>query len=366
MNPIISIIVPVYNTRRELSRCLKSLLLQTLREIEVICIDDGSTDGSTEVLRRYACRDDRIVALFGENHGVEAARAEAIRHAKGEFLMFCDSDDSLMPDACRTLVEVSRADKVDWVMCGTRCRGAFTEFERNSYRFKSVSQAPSRETIPGYVLWNKIYRRTILERSGLFFPETPLIRRGFDAYFVLLYAMVAKTVSVIPDSLVIHYRRRGSLQDRVKTNRLPKAFDAIQAIPYGLDFLDRNGLYASFSHRFFQFVDMQVSSTVCNGSPESFDNAVSLVRSLLAGRKDDIGEDLHWLNALLHRGVAGENEFREWARKQHEIIRKCERERWRLWYLSPLRRAKEIARRGVRFCLRGIRGGQRRANMPKG
>lgn len=94
----VSIIVPIYNVEKYLKRCLDSLVNQTLNDIEIICINDGSTDGSLEILNEYGRRDDRIVIINQENSGLSATRNKGIDIAKGQFIGFVDSDDWVSKD----------------------------------------------------------------------------------------------------------------------------------------------------------------------------------------------------------------------------------------------------------------------------
>ena len=91
----VSVIIPVYNTEKYLRNCLNSIITQTLIEIEIICINDGSTDSSLEILREYAQRDDRFVLISQTNKGQSFARNKGIDVARGEYIAFVDSDDYL-------------------------------------------------------------------------------------------------------------------------------------------------------------------------------------------------------------------------------------------------------------------------------
>ena len=93
----VSVIVPVYNTEKYLEQCLNSILGQTLQEIEVICVDDGSTDGSVQMIERMSLEDERLVLLKQKNAGGGAARNLGMEKAKGKYLMFLDSDDFFHP-----------------------------------------------------------------------------------------------------------------------------------------------------------------------------------------------------------------------------------------------------------------------------
>ena len=95
---MISIIVPVYNTAPYLPQCLDSLVNQTYRDIEIICVNDGSTDNSPDILKAYAERDSRILVIHQENLGLSGARNKGLESARGEWVMFVDSDDWIAPD----------------------------------------------------------------------------------------------------------------------------------------------------------------------------------------------------------------------------------------------------------------------------
>ena len=105
----VSVILPVYNVEKYLKECLDSILNQTLQEIEVICVDDGSTDRSLEILREYEKKDKRVIVLTQENKGAGAARNKGLAIAKGEYLSFLDSDDffasGMLEEAYRRCVE---------------------------------------------------------------------------------------------------------------------------------------------------------------------------------------------------------------------------------------------------------------------
>ena len=99
----LSLIVPVYNTRAYLEKCMESLLNQTWTDLEILCVNDGSTDYSGEILDKFARRDSRVQVISQENRGLSAARNAGLRRATGEYVCFVDSDDVLELDACRRL-----------------------------------------------------------------------------------------------------------------------------------------------------------------------------------------------------------------------------------------------------------------------
>lgn len=116
MNPLISIIVPVYNVEKYLPKCLDSLINQTMRDIEVICVNDGSTDASLDILNDYASRDKRIVVINQENAGVSIARNNALACVKGEYYLFVDSDDWLDLETCEVVYNQITTNNADCLM----------------------------------------------------------------------------------------------------------------------------------------------------------------------------------------------------------------------------------------------------------
>jgi len=114
--PIISIIVPVYNVEQYLSKCLDGLINQTMKEIEVICVNDGSIDQSFEILQKYSVKDDRFVVINQDNSGVSMARNNALQHVKGKYYMFLDSDDWLDPETCEIAYKYAEQNQADCLM----------------------------------------------------------------------------------------------------------------------------------------------------------------------------------------------------------------------------------------------------------
>lgn len=103
-NPLISIIVPVYNTAKYLQKCLDSIINQTYSNLEIICVNDGSTDNSLEILQTYAKKDRRIQIITQKNQGLSSARNQGLKHASGQYLTFIDSDDEVKPDFIEKLL----------------------------------------------------------------------------------------------------------------------------------------------------------------------------------------------------------------------------------------------------------------------
>ena len=116
MKPMVSVIVPVYNAEQTLRRCVSSILDQQYTDLELLLVNDGSTDASGEICDEFAARDARVTVLHQKNAGVSTARNHALEQAQGTYLQFLDSDDWITPDATRSLVRAAEAHRCDLVI----------------------------------------------------------------------------------------------------------------------------------------------------------------------------------------------------------------------------------------------------------
>ena len=117
MEKKISIIIPVYNAEKFLKRCLESVINQTYKNFEVICVDDGSKDNSSKIIEKIAKKDNRIILIKQKNQGVSIARNNAIEKSTGEYIMFLDSDDYMDKNMCEIMIKAINEYRVDVVRC---------------------------------------------------------------------------------------------------------------------------------------------------------------------------------------------------------------------------------------------------------
>jgi len=223
--PLVSIIVPVYNAEQYLPACLSSLKAQTWPRFEALLVNDGSTDGSLALCRAAAEADARFQVFDKPNSGVSDSRNLALDRARGKYLQFVDSDDYLPP--CATAVFVSRAESTgaDLVIShfyrvsgGRRARqghiktdGVMTrqEFARH------MMDAPANFYYG--VLWNKFYRRSIVEAHRLRFESQ--VSWCEDFLFNLEYIKYARLIDAVPRPLYCYVKRKGSLVSAIATLR---------------------------------------------------------------------------------------------------------------------------------------------------
>lgn len=194
-NGMISVIIPVYNTEKYLERCLQSVLRQTAGNMEVICVNDGSTDGSAAVLARYAAEDERVRVLTQENKGQSAARNAALKVAGGDYVFFVDSDDFIHPqtfEILRNALQKSGAS-VAATSDAKNYDKTLINVENSSYQIhKNPLLHILQNEASGSVIWNKLYRRELVQNrpfiEGIYFEDWPWV--------TCLFADIEKYVTV--------------------------------------------------------------------------------------------------------------------------------------------------------------------------
>lgn len=209
MKDLISVVVPVYNVAAYLPECMESLLRQDHSCLEIILIDDGSTDGSGAICDSYAAKDNRVKVIHQKNAGAAAAKNAGLRIATGEYLAFADSDDYLEPDSYSYMLRLLKDSGADAAECSFRYVSPNTSEDQILYPEKVLFSGM--EYLLRYtkgwncaLLWNKLYKRTLFD--GIFFEEG---HRIDDEYFTYQGMMNAKLV-VCDGKVVYNYRRRRS------------------------------------------------------------------------------------------------------------------------------------------------------------
>lgn len=214
--PFVSIIIPVYNVASFLPDCLDSVLNQTFSDFEVLCVDDGSTDKSIDILNQYAQKDSRIRILTQKNKGCSVARNNALAVAQGKYIAFLDSDDAYHPQFLSVLTRVAQEENVPLVWCDFQeipqeQRGIKTENHSNLIRhivYTDVFDSFIRAKLSaGVTVWNKLYRRDILD--GIEFPTNINIME--DRIFCVKVMYHCQTAAYVPLSLIYIRQRMGSL-----------------------------------------------------------------------------------------------------------------------------------------------------------
>ena len=210
----VSVIVPIYNDENFIKQCITSIQNQTLKDIQIICVDDGSTDTTPAILEEMEKEDPRLLVLAQENQGAGAARNLGMQHAEGDFISFLDSDDVFDPCMMERMVEKAEKERLDIVVCRA------DRFQSDSGSREPMDWSIHEDWLPDHspfnsldIKWNffetfvwwpwdKLFRRDFLNRTGLHFQS---LRTTNDLFFTAAAMLLARRIAVL-DKILVHQR----------------------------------------------------------------------------------------------------------------------------------------------------------------
>lgn len=259
--PKVSIIIPIFNPGEYFKKCLDSVVNQTLKEIEIICIDDGSDDGSLDILESYAKNDSRFNILHQQNSGAGAARNKGIENSNGEFILFLDSDDWIENDICEKLYNHASNLDVDLVLFDViwyfkNSNEMISYFEENEfnedYKTFVFNQDFIRNKImePSLgVIWSKFYKSSFIKQNNIKFSTYKIYN---DVVFHFKTILSANKIAYLP-KIGYHYIKVGqpSLQSSFRWGKYePIWFDVMMEVR---EFLIKNDLMYDFRREFVNY-----------------------------------------------------------------------------------------------------------------
>ena len=273
--PKISVIIPVYNTEEYLRECLDSVIGQTLKEIEIICVDDGSTDNSLNILKEYAQKDERITILAQENLHAGVARNAGIAIAKGDYLHFMDSDDWLVHDGYQKILEAIEFKNIDFCkfrtygFCNERkmvikdgyCNVSFLEEDKFDTIYNINNDLNIVINLPDSP-WSGIYKRSFVVDKNIRFDS---LKISNDVSFFFKCVVLAENIFV--SSVYVYYYRRnvkGSLIDmRMKNFHLMiNLYEIVEKIVLKCDDNIKSAILSKLCHSmkswYGRFYDMSI------------------------------------------------------------------------------------------------------------
>ncbi|WP_228489260.1 glycosyltransferase [Raineyella fluvialis] len=314
--PLLSVVVPFYNVQDYIGPCLESLRVQTLTDLEVILVDDGSRDGSLAVAEAYVARDPRFRLVRQDNAGLGPARNTGTAHATGRYLTFVDSDDLVAPRAYSRLVGSLEQTGSDFAAGNayrfSAARGVYQSWT-HEIPFATTRLATTIDAFPELMrdrmVWNKVYRRSFWDTEGFAFPA---IR--YEDYPVTLPAYLrARSVDVLADH--VYYWRDRESGDSItqQTFRLDNVRDRVASALLVLDGLDRTGNHDEVRRRVHAYlvdVDLVALAEALLAAPAVDQSALKDLATTLADRLDPAADRRAApLAAQLHRSLRA----RDWA-----------------------------------------------------
>ncbi len=223
----ITVIIPVYNVEKFLRTCLDSVMNQTYQNLEIICVNEGSTDSSPEILKEYFEKDDRIIIINKENGGLSSARNAGLDAATGEYVAFLDSDDWISKNFCKELLKSIIKTHSDAAIAQTHYVYE-NRIEKNHYvnffthkknKTKLISKIKNKQNIIySCACWNKLYKRSIIEKYHLRFPEGLYIE---DVPFNFAFTMISKQLCIVQNAILYYRQQNESIMVKAKNSTIP-------------------------------------------------------------------------------------------------------------------------------------------------
>ena len=314
----VSVIIPVYNVEKSLRQCLESLLGQTLEDIELLCINDGSTDGSLEILEEYASKDERVKIFDKENEGQGVGRNIGIKNATGEFIAFVDPDDWVEPEMYEKMYNQAKKINSQVVFCGYRriqeSNGKVTVphiFRKAiSYTRSKAIRVPVGENIKKPILyssflvapcqaWNGIYDVGLVRENAIRFAD---FRSFEDVMFIVRTIVLAQNVSYVNLPL---YNNRIKISNAQQDEE--RYIDLINITKAVKDYLNKQGLMDDFETNFEYFCVSNIYRVYATMSSEDYKrNLLELCEEVLDEhllielQKKILCSFKVWKNLLLH------------------------------------------------------------------
>lgn len=229
----VSVIIPVYNTEKYLKACLESVVHQTLQELEILLINDGSTDSSLEIMEYYQGQyPERIRVITKENGGQATARNLALPLCTGEYIGFVDSDDYIEPEMYEKMYNRALETDADYVECDyvnvrINEKGEQVRIADYGSRVREYTSRKDMFLDPMLAPWNKLYRAELLQKSGVTFPEGLIYE---DTAFCLKALSFIRKFAFVPGKYVIHFYRGGSTMNQKKYQKTADIFSVLQDV----------------------------------------------------------------------------------------------------------------------------------------
>lgn len=225
IEPIVSVVIPVYNGEKYIKNCLEHVLSQTYQSLEVIVIDDGSADRSYQIAGEIGAADGRVRLLHQENAGVSSARNAALRVMTGEYVVFVDVDDDIEQDYVECLITQMKKPDIELAICGylMAVRGDEEHGRRCTFTDEIISTELALERILRFQkynpsIWNKMFEAAIIREHEILFE--PLIAIGEDMLFLIRYCMYVNKCAVVGNPKYIYYTNpAGAMLERKSSDK---------------------------------------------------------------------------------------------------------------------------------------------------
>lgn len=232
MQPLASIVIPVFNGESFIEPCLKSIAEQTMTNLQIIVVDDGSTDQTLDIIKKFTAKDTRVHVIHQENSGVSKARNVGLQAVQAEWVFFVDADDQIAPDYCASMLEAADILGADAVIARPSTSNKPYRYlldEKSGLVKSCLSFDEIRYPFNIDAPWGKIFRSSIIQKYNICFPEN--LTRSEDAFFCLQFYEKAEKIGVLNHFGYFHIERVGSLCRRFDSHA-PEMLEEILTTNY--------------------------------------------------------------------------------------------------------------------------------------
>jgi len=255
----ISIVVPIYNTARYLRECIESIINQSFTNIEIILVNDGSTDNSLDICYEYKERDSRVIVINQKNSGVAVARNAGLKIATGEYIIFLDSDDIFSNNLLEKLYNQAEKTNADITICRENALYENEPLQKIRWYMDDIASPPcevfSVKIYSKYILnfcilwpWDKLYRTEFLKRIDAKYPTKRIIEASEDLVFVGRTLVNAERITIVNEYLINHRYHSKSLEATRNKYAATEALKELAAL------LKKDGLYSTVKQSFINLV----------------------------------------------------------------------------------------------------------------
>lgn len=285
----VSVIVPVYNTEPYLRECFDSLVSQTYKNIEIIIVNDGSTDNSIDIINEYANKFSNIKIVNQENKGYSGARNTALEYVTGDYVGFVDSDDYIKPDMFEKLITTAENNNADIVSCSffrvyenepvaESNEMFFNALNKNKKEHSSTIVSCPELILDDAFIWNRIYKTEFLKQHNIVFPDD--ITFGEDTYFHRIALMHANFIEYLKDPLYYYRQNRPNAQTTLKDKRNMSFLFNCENLYTEAENLELKELYPYLNHLTLSLCSTGYERIDNEFKKEYFSNFVKLIHKI--------------------------------------------------------------------------------------
>lgn len=309
MNLIVSIVVPVYNVEKYLRRCVDSLIRQTYKNVEIILVDDGSTDGCTKICDDYAKLDNRIKVLHKKNGGLSDARNAGLTVASGDYVSFVDSDDWVHEDFIKILVNMTEETGADISVCSYKKIYSDSNVSNENKcvaelckpilfnPVEAIRDIFSADTKLWITTWNKLYKKSLFTKNKIVFPVGKIHEDNFTTYKLFFYA---ERIAFIDVPLYYYFQRTDSIMGRPFDTRRLVIFEALKETER---FIVDNNLLVKNEFENYKYLNMLTILDALLCSDMNKTEKSTLIKNI----KNDINSNMK--NILDNRAIASRHKL---------------------------------------------------------